>query len=88
MNDDVHWTIIGTTAWSKTYRGKQAVLSELLKPLNAQLENSNTMLHITLLRKETTLWCRQEVRIAQSQVNPMKIPTAGYFDFRIARSLN
>jgi ketosteroid isomerase-like protein len=41
LADDVSWTIIGSTAWSKTYRGKQAVISELLAPLNAQLANGN-----------------------------------------------
>jgi ketosteroid isomerase-like protein len=33
MADDFCWTITGTTAWSRTYSGKQAVLDELLGPL-------------------------------------------------------
>ena len=33
LADDVRWTVAGTTGWSGTYRGKQAVLSELLGPL-------------------------------------------------------
>lgn len=41
LADEVSWTIIGSTAWSKTYRGKQAVLGELLGPLNAQLADGN-----------------------------------------------
>lgn len=36
MADDFCWTITGTTAWSGTYRGKQAVQAELLAPLFAQ----------------------------------------------------
>jgi hypothetical protein len=32
LADDFRWTITGTTAWSKTYHGKQAVRSELLRP--------------------------------------------------------
>lgn len=36
MADNVRWTVSGTTAWSRTYEGKQAVLSDLLRPLNAQ----------------------------------------------------
>lgn len=43
MAEDVTWTIIGSTQWSKTYRGKKAVLTELLGPLNAQLANGNTI---------------------------------------------
>lgn len=43
MSEDVTWTIIGSTKWSKTYHGRKAVLSELLGPLNAQLVNGNTI---------------------------------------------
>ena len=43
LADDVTWTIVGTTAWSRSYRGKAAVLQELLGPLNAQLAGRNTI---------------------------------------------
>jgi uncharacterized protein len=43
LADDVTWTIVGSTPWSKTYQGKKAVLSELLAPLNAQLATGNTI---------------------------------------------
>lgn len=33
LADDVRWTIMGTTRWSRTYDGKQAVITELLGPL-------------------------------------------------------
>jgi ketosteroid isomerase-like protein len=36
LADDVRWTVTGTTKWSKTFEGKQAVLADLLKPLGAQ----------------------------------------------------
>lgn len=36
MADDFCWTIPGDTPWSRTYSGKQAVVSELLQPLYAQ----------------------------------------------------
>lgn len=36
MADDFCWTVTGTTKWSRTYEGKQAVLTELLAPLAAQ----------------------------------------------------
>jgi ketosteroid isomerase-like protein len=42
LDDDVTWTIIGTTRWSGTYRGKQAVLSDLLRPLRAQFGDQYT----------------------------------------------
>jgi ketosteroid isomerase-like protein len=43
LSEDVAWTIIGSTPWSKTCRGKEAVLRDLLGPLNAQLANRNTI---------------------------------------------
>jgi ketosteroid isomerase-like protein len=43
LSEGVVWTIIGSTQWSGTYRGKQAVLRDLLGPLNAQLAGRNTI---------------------------------------------
>jgi uncharacterized protein len=40
--DDFCWTVIGTTKWSRSYRGKQAVLDQLMKPLLAQFANRYT----------------------------------------------
>ena len=37
LSDEVRWTIIGTTKWSRTFDGKPAVLAELLAPLRAQI---------------------------------------------------
>jgi ketosteroid isomerase-like protein len=33
LAEDAQWTIIGSTGWSKTYRGKAAILSDLIAPL-------------------------------------------------------
>ncbi len=38
MADDFCWTLTGTTKWSKTYSGKQAVIDKLIGPLRAKLE--------------------------------------------------
>jgi ketosteroid isomerase-like protein len=43
LAENVTWAIVGSTPWSRTYRGKKAVLTELLGPLNAQLANGNTI---------------------------------------------
>lgn len=37
LADDVRWTVVGTTRWSKTFQGKQTVITELLGPLRSQL---------------------------------------------------
>jgi uncharacterized protein len=41
--DDIQWTLIGSTEWSGTFRGKQSVLTELLGPLRAQLAERLTV---------------------------------------------
>jgi uncharacterized protein len=42
MADDFQWIIKGTTAWSRTYAGKEAVRTELLAPLFAQFDGIYT----------------------------------------------
>jgi uncharacterized protein len=36
MAEDFRWIVTGTTQWSKTYEGKQAVLNELLGQLSSR----------------------------------------------------
>ena len=36
LDDDVKWTVIGTTSISKTYKGKQSVIDDFLSPFMAQ----------------------------------------------------
>ena len=38
LADDVRWTVMGTTKWSKTYEGKPAVFAGILQPLQEQLD--------------------------------------------------
>jgi ketosteroid isomerase-like protein len=42
LADDFCWTLIGTTAWSKTYRGKQSVQTDLLRPLFSKFADQYT----------------------------------------------
>ena len=42
MADDFCWTVSGSTKWSRTYRGKQAVLTELLRPLTSLFADKYT----------------------------------------------
>ncbi len=43
MADDVVWTLIGTTAWSRPFRGRKSVVKDLLVPLNEQFAANNTV---------------------------------------------
>jgi hypothetical protein len=42
MADDFCWVMTGTTSWSGTYRGKQAVRKEVLDPLFARFAGPYT----------------------------------------------
>jgi ketosteroid isomerase-like protein len=37
MAEDFRWTVTGTTQWSKTYAGKQAVVNELFGTLRSRI---------------------------------------------------
>ena len=39
MADDFRWTVTGSTKWSRTYEGKQAVLTDLFGPLRARIKD-------------------------------------------------
>jgi|SRR5437588_2431151 len=36
LADDVRWTVIGSSPWSRTYEGKRAIVDELMRPLFRQ----------------------------------------------------
>jgi ketosteroid isomerase-like protein len=42
LADDARWTIMGTSSWSKTYEGKQAIITDLLEPLFARFADQYT----------------------------------------------
>jgi uncharacterized protein len=37
LAEDAEWAVIGSTGWSKTYRGKAAILRDLIAPLRRAL---------------------------------------------------
>jgi ketosteroid isomerase-like protein len=37
MADDIRWTVTGQTKWSRTYEGKQSVLTELVGTLRSRI---------------------------------------------------
>ena len=46
MADDFRWTVTGTTKWSRTYDGKQTILTELLAVLRSRIDgNLKTTAH-------------------------------------------
>jgi ketosteroid isomerase-like protein len=63
MADDFSWTIIGSTEWSGSYRGKQAVLHDLMAPLFAQFAGryTNTAQRFIAEGEHVVVECRGRV---------------------------
>lgn len=38
LADDAHWTIVGSSPLSKTYRSKEQFMAEVIRPFNARME--------------------------------------------------
>lgn len=55
LADDVTWSIIGSTAWSRTFEGRSAVVDELLTELAAQFEGPNVVSGIVIAEDGETL---------------------------------
>jgi uncharacterized protein len=62
LADDFTWTIIGSTSWSGTYRGRRAVLRDLLEPLMARFADGyrNTAHRFVVEDDYVVVECRGE----------------------------
>lgn len=40
LGDDIRWTVMGSSPWSRTYEGKRAVVDELMRPLFSQFADT------------------------------------------------
>jgi ketosteroid isomerase-like protein len=67
--DDFCWTIAGTTSWSGTYRGKQAVLDDLMRPLFARFATryTNTATRFIAADDYVVVECRGNVTTKSGQ---------------------
>lgn len=67
--DDFAWTIIGTTKWSKTYRGKESVLENLMTPLFSRFATRYTNTAIRFIAEDdyVVVECRGNVMTKDGQ---------------------
>ena len=63
LAEDCVWTMIGTTSWSGTYRGKSAILTRLLQPLRTQFADQyrNAASRIVAEGDVVVIECRGQV---------------------------
>jgi ketosteroid isomerase-like protein len=69
MAEDFCWTVTGTTPWSRSYHGRQAVYRELLDPLYAQFADryTNTAQRILADGEHVVVECRGRVTTKAGQ---------------------
>ena len=63
MADDFSWIIPGHSTWSRTWRGKQAVIDELMRPLFARFANTYVNEAVRLVAEDdiVVVECRGKV---------------------------
>jgi len=68
-SDDFCWTIVGTTTWSGTYRGKEAVLRDLMRPLFSRFATRYTNTAIRFIAEDdcVVVECRGNVTTKSGQ---------------------
>jgi|SRR5215469_3674356 len=52
MAEDFSWTVAGTTKWSRTYQGKQAVLNELFSVLRSRMADRIRTIPLRLIAED------------------------------------
>jgi uncharacterized protein len=52
LADDFQWTVAGNSKWSGTFKGKDAVLNQLLAPLRAQIEGRIKTVPLRLIAED------------------------------------
>jgi uncharacterized protein len=52
LADDICWRFMGSTKWTKTYRGKKLVLQDLLAPLATQFADQYTSTPLRLIAED------------------------------------
>lgn len=67
--DDFSWSIIGTTKWSRTYRGKESVLKNLMAPLFSRFatQYTNTAIRFIAEDEYVVVECRGNVTTKEGQ---------------------
>ena len=70
MAEDFCWTIQGSTAWSRSYRGRQAVREELLKPLFANFADRYTVSASRILADEDCVVVECQGRVTTRRGQP------------------
>jgi len=70
MAEDFCWHMIGSTAWSGSYRGKQAVRERLLAPLMAQFADRYTSTAKRIVAEDDTVVVECQGRVTTREGKP------------------
>ncbi len=70
LADDFCWTVTGTTSWSGTYRGKEAVLNDLFKPLFSHFSDQYTNTALRIIAEEDVVVVEARGRVTTTEGKP------------------
>jgi uncharacterized protein len=74
---DVEWEIIGSTDWSRTFRGKPNVVTDLLRPLGDQFDSPNKVEATRFISDGNIVAVEDEILAERSMGSPIPIATVG-----------
>jgi ketosteroid isomerase-like protein len=70
LADDARWTVIGSSPWSRTYEGKQAITEELMRPLFRQFADRYTARASRIIAEDDIVVVEARGRATTKSGNP------------------
>jgi uncharacterized protein (TIGR02246 family) len=70
LADDARWTVIGSSPWSRTYEGKQAIVNELMRPLFRQFADQYTASATRIVAEDDTVVVEARGRVTTKSGKP------------------
>jgi ketosteroid isomerase-like protein len=70
LADDARWTVIGSSPWSRTYEGKQAITDELMRPLFRQVADRYTARAIRAVAEDDVVVVEARGRVTTKSGKP------------------
>ena len=70
--EDASWTVMGRTGWSKTYRGKPAILNDLIAPLLRVLAPPLKTMRVASSPRAISLLSKPAAKTSRATAGPMR----------------
>ena len=70
LASDARWTVIGSSAWSRTYEGKQVIIDELMRPLFRQFADEYVARAIRVIAEDDMVVVEARGRVTTKSGKP------------------